>query len=142
MLGTDRMVGASIMPGDKGVIEGLLSIAGYAPEEIEVSFDLEKTDMVSAESDPHPKNSDFTIRGLTENTTGMFPTITGEVISHYERRLDEAKMTAVLRNKGKIVSSETTFISDIEPGSPKAFEINLGSDTPIHDETEIYVCEW
>ena len=142
VLGTDRMVGASIMPGDKGVVESLFSIPGDTPSDINISFELEKAHLLPYESDPHPRTTDFTIRGVNENNSGMFPSITGEFISHYSRHLEEVKATAVLRNKGKIVASDITFISDVEPENPKAFEFDLGSNAPIYDEIEIYICEW
>ena len=138
VLGTDNMVGASIMPGDCGVIGSMFSIPVTAQSDIDVSFDLEKPRLSSADSDTYPRNSDFTVKGITENTSKLFPTITGEVISHYDKHLDEVKISALLRNKGKIVSAETAFLNDLDPEKPKAFEIDLLSSPPAHDETEIY----
>ena len=142
VLGTDNMVGSCIMPHDSIALSSLFSIPGDAGDDIEVSFELEKADFTGADLDSHPRNSDFTVSGISEQRFDLFPKVTGEIISHYSEDIDSVAVTALFRKNGKLVDAETTYVDDIRTGKARAFEISLYDDIVDHDSFEISVQEW
>lgn len=142
ILGTERSVGCGILPGDSIVLGSLISIPGDAGKDPDVIFEVEKADFVSADQVSHPRVSDFSADNVSESDSDLFPKVTGEIISHYPKTVDSVAVTAIFRKNGVFVDAATTYLDDIEPDKPKAFEINLYNDTPEHDEVEISVQEW
>lgn len=142
ILGTERSVGHGIMPGDSIVLGGLISIQGDAGNDLEVIFEVEKAELESTDQASHPRSTDFSADNVSESKSDLFPKVTGEITSRYPNTVDSVAVTAVFRRKGVFIDAQTTYLDDIEPEKPKAFEINLYTDSPEHDEVEISVQEW
>ncbi len=51
-------------------------------------------------------------------------------------------LTAVIRLNGEIVETEYTFIDDLEPNVPMAFEIDLSGDLTDYDSMEVWAQNW
>ena len=141
VLGTDNIVGSSIMPGDTIALCSLFPIPGDSSD-VHVEFSVEKADLAPVNTSPHPSNSDFIVSGVSEKKSDLFPAVVGELKSVYPEQLNTVAVTALLRKNGKLVGGETTYVDNITPNNTKAFEISLYTDEPEHDEIEISVQEW
>ena len=142
VLGTDRMVGFCIMPGDRIALCSILSISNDYNGDIGVEFVPEKPSYILANGGAHPRNTDFKVKGVSYKASDLFPAVMGELRSEYPKTLDSIAVTALLRKKGKLVAGNTTYIDNIEPNEARAFKIDLSKDKPDHDKIEISVQEW
>ena len=141
VLGTDDMVGSCIMPGDTIILDGQIHASDCTPSDIAiVNFVINHGDL--APSRQAATSDDFTITGINMHNDSLFPNVTGEITSKYHEIISTVSITAVFRNKSKLVATSTDYINDLRPGTPTAFQINFSDNLPEYDTVEIVAKTW
>lgn len=140
ILGTDEMTGGAIMPGDHIVLSSLFSLSEFdSASDVSVEFSAASGE-AWGDTD-RPKSSDFVIDKISEKEDDLFPSVMGEITSKYNEPVSIA-LTVLLRNKGKLVGCDTTYVNNLKPGVPTAFEVDISNGSPKHDSVEVMVQEW
>lgn len=133
VLGTTETMDSTILPNDNIVITGMLTISKLSgTESAKVSYNVECSDFVKDSIYGGIRSSYFVASNVTENGSN----ITGKISNNGSDDADLAKVTLILRKKGKIVYAESTFL-DIAGGQTKAFQFQSYDGYPQHDEIEI-----
>ena len=140
ILGTDEMTGGAIMPGDHIVLSSLFSLSEFnSASDVSVDFSVASGE-VWGDTD-RPKSTDFEIEKISEKEDDLFPSVMGEITSKYNEPVSVA-ITVLLRQKGKLVGCNTTYMDNLKPGVPTAFEVDLSNGSPKHDFVDVMVQEW
>lgn len=141
VLGTDNMTGSCIMPGDRIILNNFISAADCNASDVsDVIFAICNGDPDSSLSSA--TSNDFIITGVKEHKDAFFPNVTGEITSKYSENMSTISISAVFRNKRKLVAAETTYINDLHPNTPTAFQFNILSDVPEYDSVEVVAKPW
>ncbi|MBR1508953.1 MAG: hypothetical protein IJ619_13225 [Eubacterium sp.] len=140
ILGTDEMTGGAIMPRDHIVLSSLFSLSEFnSASDVSVDFSVASGE-VWGDTD-RPKSTDFEIEKISEKEDDLFPSVMGEITSKYNEPVSVA-ITVLLRQKGKLVGCNTTYMDNLKPGVPTAFEVDLSNGSPKHDFVDVMVQEW
>lgn len=83
------------------------------------------------------KTSDFKISNTNESDS----TFTGEVTNNSSADCSQIAITLILKNKGKIVYGDTTFVDEVKSKDKKAFEFSCG-ELPKYDSYEFCAQVW
>ena len=142
ILGTDTMVGSTILPNDHILLSSLLSISDYDGSDINTEFSVAPSEYVPAAGLSVPGTYDFKISNVSEHNTGLFPNVTGEITSGFSEKISSAALIAVFRKKGKPVAMETAYIDDLLPDTATPFQIDFSTNLPKHDSVEVYAQDW
>ncbi|MBR1913647.1 MAG: serine/threonine protein kinase [Lachnospiraceae bacterium] len=143
VIGTDESGGNYIMPKDSVALSFVFPIPSeYTSSDITVEFDTTASDYISAQGYAEPSCSDFEISGVSFHKSDLFPHVTGEIAYTSDLPVDGIKLTAVLRNGGKIVDMEFTFLENLNKNKPTPFTIDLTSGKKRIDEVEVYAEKW
>ncbi len=138
VLGTKEEYLVNVFPSDTVPVSGRLEIAStYSADNIDVQFDLECSGYVTSITTGHNvRTSDFQITNISEQHLGREEKITGEVKNNSQENV-LLKIVYILRKDGKIVYSDYTYLTSIDPGANLAFETSTFS-APEHDSIECF----
>ena len=139
VLATDDQTMNRIQPGEKQVFGSLMSSNGKAPSKVE--FMLEIGNPITP-SDSAIKSSDLEVSGVTErNKDYGGVAYTGTLKNNSSSDAEQVCVTVALRQDGKLVYAENTFIDNLAAGQQKPFEINE-YNVPAHNSYEIIAFDW
>lgn len=143
ILATEEQVGSIIMPGDTITLCGMMSLpVAELSDDAEVSFEAGCSDF-SASSSFYQSvyTTDFEITNISERT-GDDTYITGEIVNNYAEDVEEVNLSLVLRQDGKIVYMDNTFVDDLAAGESTPFEFQYTNTLPEHDTAELSAMVW
>ena len=142
VIATDSQTGNTIMPGDTVTIIGSMSVPlGRITEETKVSLRPSWDSFTSANLKQVPRTTDFEIGNVTEQP-GSQSFVTGTITNLTESAIDSARLSMIMRKDGKIVFMENTYLDDLRPGTPTAFQFDRYSAWPEHDAVEFSAQAW
>ena len=143
VLGTDRAGGFYILPKDHIIVSGLIALPdSYTSDGISMEFVLSSSGAANMSPSDYPGSNSFVVSNITAHRDELFPNVTGEITSSHTKTIDSVMLTAVIRLNGEIVETEYTFIDDLEPNVPMAFEIDLSGDLTDYDSMEVWAQNW
>ena len=139
MMSIGRARSNCILPKDHIIIDGGISIPdSYAPSDISMEFILSSSGTTNMSPSDYPGSDSFIVNNISEYRDELFPYVTGEITSSYTKVIDTVMLTAVIRLNGEIVGTDYTYIDDLEPNVPMAFEIDLSADPTDYDSIEVW----
>lgn len=140
VLATGDQVMRSLQPGEKQAFGSFLECHGQAPAKVD--FAIESGTPIAPSQDAL-KSSDFQIEGVTERN-GEFDdiTYTGTVKNNGVKDTSMVSIVVALKQDGKLVYAENTYVDNLAAGQQKAFEINTYSNVPTHNSYEVIAYEW
>lgn len=142
VIATDSQTGSSVMPEDTVTLIGTMRIpVGLITDETMSNMKLSADDFVSANLKQIPRTTDFEISHVTEQP-GSQSFITGTITNLTADTVDSVNLSMVMRQDGKIIFIENTFVDDLLPGEATAFQFDRYSAWPEHDTIEISAQVW
>jgi hypothetical protein len=137
VLGTDEIVGSSILPGGTwySAFQGPSVDSTPATVEFEI-VQPNDSDWIAPDRVDNPGGP-----LAVENPTKRSDKIVGEVSNHNDFDINSAAVVVLFRDdSGKLLAGDTTYTGNISAGSKAAFELSLfGVDeTYITDHFEVY----
>lgn len=142
VIATGSQTGSSVMPEDTVTLIGMMRIpVGLITDETMSNMKLSVDDFVSANLKQIPRTTDFEISHVTEQP-GSQNFITGTIANLTADTVDSVNLSMVMRQDGKIVFIENTFVDDLLPGEATAFQFDRYSAWPEHDTIEISAQVW
>ncbi len=129
-----------IMPGDSSVLLRLLAVPVSLKKDMQVSIDVISSGWVPADSVDYPKSSDILISNVSEYTSGMNQSITGEITNNYSAALPVPTLIALFLKDGKIIDAEYDYLDSLNPGITLPFQLEV-FQPPEHDNVELYLSE-
>ena len=127
-----------LQPGEVQA-EGLgIDCSEAAPAKIVV--DTEEGNVI-APSDDQVQTSDFTFSRDREKTDIIDDVaVTGILKNGSERDCSNVELIVLYKNKGKIVTYDTTYVGSIKADASKPFQIGY-TEVPEHDSYELFAVE-
>lgn len=142
VIATDSHTGGTIMPGDTVTLVSMMSVPlGRITDETMVSIQPSWDSFTSANLKRVPRTTDFEISNVTEQP-GSQSFVTGTITNLTESTVDSVNLSMIMRKEGKIVFIENTFLDDLRPGTPTAFQFDRYSAWPEHDAVEFSAQAW
>lgn len=140
VLGTEDQMGFAVLPGDISMLVSQMDTGTTQPSKVEIT--AKKPQYVSGKEGI--KTSDFKIDGVSEQDTGYGMTkVTGTLTYKGDSELNTVAVTAIYKSGDKEVYATQTYVDNIQPNTPTAFEINpLDSELPAHDSIEVIAQSW
>lgn len=138
VIATDSQTGSDVMPGDTVTLIGMMSLPiGLITDETVSNMKVSVDDFVSANLKQLPRTTDFEINHVTEQTGKSQSFVTGIITNLTANAVDSVNLSMVMREDGKIVFMENTYMDDLLPGEETAFQFDRYSAWPKHDTIEI-----
>lgn len=142
VLATDSQTGFYVMPGDTITLIGMTAIPlSYITDDASINFNVSCSGF-SSKDRGGLRSTDFEISNISELPGGFQNLITGEVTNLSSGEVDMVQLSLVLRKNGEIVYLETSYVDDLIPNVPQAFEFQRFSAWPEHDSIEISAQYW
>lgn len=142
VIATDSQTGGTIMPGDTVTLVSMMSVPlGRITDETMVSIQPSWDSFTSANLKRVPRTTDFEISHVAEQP-GSQSFVTGTITNLTESTVDSVNLSMIMRKEGKIVFIENTFLDDLRPGTPTAFQFDRYSAWPEHDTVEFSAQAW
>lgn len=142
ILTTDSQTGSCVMPEDTVTIIGSTSVPVVnLSEDTQITFDVECDNFGIDSFGEGLKTTDFAVENVSEQE-GDKLSITGEITNNTEKEVDMVNLSIVLRKEGQIVYMDNTYVDNLAPGKPKAFEVSQYDEYPEHDTIDVSVQEW
>ena len=139
VLAAEEQTLMGIEPGEEQAFGSLVDANGEKPDKVE--FGIENGNMVKA-SDTAIKSSDLEVSGTNEKEGEFGDTsYTGKVKNNSETDSESVGVVVLLKNKGKIVYGEVTYVDKLTAGKEKPFDLDI-YDAPEHDEYVITALNW
>ena len=130
------------MPGDTVTLVSMMSVPlGRITDETMVSIQPSWDSFSSANLKQVPRTTDFEISHVAEQP-GSQSFVTGTITNLTESTVDSVNLSMIMRKEGKIVFIENTFLDDLRPGTPTAFQFDRYSAWPEHDAVEFSAQAW
>ena len=142
VIATNSHTGSAIMPGDTVTLVSMMSVP-IARITDETMFYIQPSwdSFTSVNLKQVPRTTDFEIDNETEQP-GSHSFITGMITNETESAVDFVSLSMIMRKDGKIVFMENTFLGDLRPGAPTAFQFDRYSVWPEHDAVEFSAQAW
>lgn len=142
IIASDSVMAQSIAPDDTITLCGIITIdkADKTPD-MEVHFDLDWGDLVVVDEN-EPKSTDFITTGVSERFGSNDGLITGEIINGSSKDADNVCVSLLLKNNGKIVYIDTTYVDKLAMGNKKTFQFSCLGGWPEHTDVEISAQPW
>lgn len=140
VLATSDQTMNTIQPGEKQVFGSLMDSHGQVPAKVD--FAIESGTPIMPAQDAL-KSSDFQIEGVTERNDefgGL--TYTGTIKNNGAKDTDSVCVVVALKQDGKLVYAQDTFVDNLAAGQQKAFELDTYSNLPAHNSYEIIAYDW
>ena len=83
----------------------------------------------------------FEIGNVTEQP-GSQSFVTGTITNLTESTVDSVSLSMIMRKEDKIVFMEESYVGDLQPGTPAAFQFDRYSAWPEHDAVEFSAQAW
>ena len=83
----------------------------------------------------------FEIGNVTEQP-GSQSFVTGTITNLTESTVDSVSLSMIMRKEDKIVFMEESYVGDLRPGTPAAFQFDRYSAWPEHDAVEFSAQAW
>lgn len=142
VIATDYCTGFGVMPEDTVTLIGMMRIPiGRITDETMFYMQLSADNYVSANLKQIPRATNFKIEHITEQP-GSQNFVTGTITNLTAHKVDMVNLSMIMRKDGKIVYMENTFIDDLLPDDPIAFQFDRYSAWPEHDTVEISAQAW
>lgn len=139
ILSTDTQVMNILLPNETQAFGSILECNGDTPDKVD--FTVESGDSITPPSDAI-SSSQLLITDANERTNDDGDiSYTGKVKNDSPNDTDSVGITLLLKNKGKIVYGDTTYVDDLSAGSEKPFDLSE-YDLPEHDEFFISAHNW
>ena len=142
VIATNSHTGSAIMPGDTVTLVSMMSVP-IARITDETMFYIQPSwdSFTSVNLKQVPQTTDFEIGNVTEQP-GSLNFVTGTITNLTESTVDSVNLSMIMRKEGKIVFIENTFLDDLRPGTPTAFQFDRYSAWPEHDAVEFSAQAW
>ncbi len=140
ILTTETIIGSYIMPGDTVPVCGSF----YMPKEDlneGLSFEVEAECSDLVKKSFFYKNiysSEFTISNVSKRNTEDEYYVTGEITNDSDYDLDSVYVTMIMRESGRIVYTDTTYVDKMPSDKTRAFKFENYDPWPEHDKVEFY----
>ena len=131
-----------VMPEDTATIIGSMSVPlGRITNETMVSIHPSWDSFTSVNLKQVPRTTDFEIGNVTEQP-GSQSFVTGTITNLTESTVDSVSLSMIMRKEDKIVFMEESYVGDLQPGTPAAFQFDRYSAWPEHDAVEFSAQAW
>ncbi|MFR5822322.1 MAG: hypothetical protein ACLUE5_00025 [Dysosmobacter sp.] len=143
VIATDsQMAFLHVMPEDTATIIGSMSVPlGRITNETMVSIHPSWDSFTSVNLKQVPRTTDFEIGNVTEQP-GSQSFVTGTITNLTESTVDSVSLSMIMRKEDKIVFMEESYVGDLRPGTPAAFQFDRYSAWPEHDAVEFSAQAW
>ncbi len=141
IMATEDQMGNAILPGDTITLCGSFSMPGDLTDDAQILFDVEWDEFTTSPSE-NVRSSDFSFANVSEHLGSSDNMITGEITNNSDIDVNTANVSIVLRQEGKIVYMENTFVDGLKAGKTKAFEMHSYNDWPEHDTIDCSAMFW
>lgn len=139
VLGTEEQTMGTIAPGETQAFGSSFSVSGGKVKKVE--FEMDSGDS-KTNADSYINSSNFEItqpRDIKDDYDEI--NFTGKVKNNADSDCESIAITVILKNKGKTVYGDTTYVDNVKSSKEKAFE--LGEyDVPEYDSFEVYALDW
>ena len=140
VLATDEQTMMGLQPGERQIFGSLMDVHGQKPSRVDFSIE---SGTARTPSEDALKTSDFQIDGVTERKGGLGNNVyTGTVKNNGKKDTSQVCVVVALKQNGKVVFAENTFVDDLAIGQQKPFELNIYSDLPLYDSYEVMAYNW
>lgn len=140
VLATEEQVMMGLQPGERQIFGSTMDVHGQKPSRVDFSIESGTTRMPSEDA---LKASDFQIDGVTERQGGLGNNVyTGTVKNNGSKDTSEVCVVVALKQDGKVVFAENTFVDDLAAGQQKPFELNTFGDLPQYNSYEVMAYDW
>lgn len=140
VLATEDQVMHSLQPGERQIFGSSMGCNGQKPSRVDITVESGNAKVPSEEA---LKASDFQIEGVNERPDELWgTTYTGTVKNNGTKDTSQVCVVVALKQDGKVVYAEDTFVDDLAAGQQKAFELNTFGDTPSHNSYEVMAYDW
>lgn len=140
VLATSEQTMNLIQPGEKQAAGSVMDSHGQVPAKVDFAIESGTPETPSQEA---LKSSDFQIEGTTERV-GEFGnvTYTGTVRNNGTSDASDVGVAVILKQDGKLVYVESSYVENLAAGQQKAFEIDTLSKVPAHNSYEVIAYDW
>lgn len=104
------------------------------PDKVEFKTSLNEWEDESAVN--YPRNTDFSVKNISENKDGSTITFTGEIYNNSKTKINSAHIVVIFKKDGKIVGGDMTYSDKLDANSDDTFQMYV-SDGPEYDEYNI-----
>ena len=139
VLGTDEQTMGTIAPGETQAFGSSFDISGGKVKKVE--FDMDSGES-KTNANSYINSSNFKISQLRDMKDDFDETkFTGKVKNNADSDCESIAITVILKNKGKTVYGDTTYVDNVKSSKEKAFQMTA-YDVPEYDSFEVYALDW
>ena len=140
VLATEEQVMHSLQPGERQIFGTLLGSNGQVPARVDFSIE---SGYPKTPTEDALKTSDFQIEGVNERDGGLGEkTYTGTVKNNGSKDTSQVCVVVALKQDGKVVYAENTFVDNLPSGQQKPFELDIFGKVPAYNSFEIMAYDW
>lgn len=140
VLATEEQTMMGLQPGERQIFGTVMDVHGQKPSRVDFSVESGIERVPNGDA---LKTSDFQIDGVTERR-GEYGDLsfTGTVKNNGKTDTDMVSVVVALKQNGKVVFAENTFIDGLPAGQQKPFELSTYSELPMYDSYEVMAYNW